>query len=231
MATQAQIDANRRNAQHSTGPKTNAGKTTARQNAHSHGLCSASAVAPGDDPAVYQAFATAIVAELDPAGINQRLQAERIAFLTWKLQRIPAIEASMLDVTRLRCKQQALKNGHVRHQFPTPDLIAADLETVMKLQTYEMRLSRALETARKELRRLKDDAARAQEQTTAQQTPEPRKPTAPPSVVSPGVSSVTPVEHPNPQSDQQLEQNWLRSAGAAPPAAPPPARAVKEVAA
>jgi hypothetical protein len=227
MATPAQIDANRRNAQQSTGPKTDAGKAAASQNAHSHGLCSASAVAPGDDPAVFQAFATAIVAELDPVGMNQRLQAERIAFLTWKLQRIPAIEASMLDVTRLRCKTHALKNGHVRHQFPAADLIAADLETVMKLQTYEMRLSRALETARKELRRLKDEASRAQAQATAQQTSEPRKPTAPPSVVPP----VTPGEHPNPQSDQQLEQNWLRSAGAAPPAAPPPARAVKEVAA
>ena len=38
MATQAQIDANRRNAQKSTGPKTPKGKDTVAQNALKHDL-------------------------------------------------------------------------------------------------------------------------------------------------------------------------------------------------
>jgi hypothetical protein len=38
MATQAQILANRRNAQRSTGPKTAEGKATAAKNATKHGL-------------------------------------------------------------------------------------------------------------------------------------------------------------------------------------------------
>jgi hypothetical protein len=39
MATKAQIEANRRNAQSSTGPVTDAGKAKVRQNALRHGLC------------------------------------------------------------------------------------------------------------------------------------------------------------------------------------------------
>ena len=38
MATQAQIDANRQNAQHSTGPVTEAGRAAVSQNRTTHGL-------------------------------------------------------------------------------------------------------------------------------------------------------------------------------------------------
>ncbi len=39
MTTQAQIEANRKNAQKSTGPKSRQGKDTVSQNAVKHGLC------------------------------------------------------------------------------------------------------------------------------------------------------------------------------------------------
>ena len=66
MATSAQIDANCRNAQSSTGPRTDAGKATASQNAYKHGLRSASPVARGEDPAAWLAFAADVIAEYDP---------------------------------------------------------------------------------------------------------------------------------------------------------------------
>ena len=48
MATQKQIDANRRNAKRSTGPKTAAGRAKSSRNAYRHGL---SRSLPLDDPA------------------------------------------------------------------------------------------------------------------------------------------------------------------------------------
>src|ERR1700693_1905973 len=45
---------NRSNAQHSTGPRTDAGKQRSSQNALRHGLTARSAVIPSEDPADYQ---------------------------------------------------------------------------------------------------------------------------------------------------------------------------------
>ena len=53
IVSQARIDANRRNAQLSTGPKTDAGKRVSRANALTHGLC-ASVCVPEDLELVQQ---------------------------------------------------------------------------------------------------------------------------------------------------------------------------------
>ena len=57
MATQAQINANRANAQKSTGPRSVEGKSASRFNALKHGIDAASIVIPGEDPADYDALA------------------------------------------------------------------------------------------------------------------------------------------------------------------------------
>jgi hypothetical protein len=51
MATQAQIDANRRNAKKSTGPKTPPGKAASGQNATTHGLSGGAALVPPEHEA------------------------------------------------------------------------------------------------------------------------------------------------------------------------------------
>ena len=49
MATPAQIDANRRNALKSTGPKTPEGKAAVSMNSLRHGLRARTVVLPGED--------------------------------------------------------------------------------------------------------------------------------------------------------------------------------------
>jgi hypothetical protein len=51
-----QIEANRRNAQQSTGPRSEAGKRTSSLNALRHGLTSRMVVLPTEDLAAYQRF-------------------------------------------------------------------------------------------------------------------------------------------------------------------------------
>jgi len=55
MATQKQIEANRRNARRSTGPKTPGGKDRSARNALKQGLRSSLAVIPGESPEDYEA--------------------------------------------------------------------------------------------------------------------------------------------------------------------------------
>jgi hypothetical protein len=62
MTSYRQIDANRRNALRSTGPKTEAGKQVSRCNALRHGLTAETVVAALEDAEDYKAFEAAITA-------------------------------------------------------------------------------------------------------------------------------------------------------------------------
>jgi len=50
MTSPKKVEANRRNAQKSTGPKTQEGKDIARLNTTKHGLLSREALIPGEEP-------------------------------------------------------------------------------------------------------------------------------------------------------------------------------------
>ena len=62
MATQAQIDANRQNAQKSTGPRTAEGKAAASQNAFKHGLFVKKAVIRDESQDEYDRHREALLA-------------------------------------------------------------------------------------------------------------------------------------------------------------------------
>src|SRR5258706_14034990 len=56
MTSLQKIKPNRRNAQRSTGPKTQSGKQRSSQNAVRHGLSAETVIGPLEDPADYRAF-------------------------------------------------------------------------------------------------------------------------------------------------------------------------------
>jgi len=66
--SQAKIDANRRNAQRSTGPKSVEGKAASRANALTHGCCAQVIGIPGDDPSILAQRETLWQADLNPSG-------------------------------------------------------------------------------------------------------------------------------------------------------------------
>src|SRR5687767_14517511 len=77
MASQKQIDANRRNAQRSTGPITEAGKAVAKFNALRHGMTAESAVLPYEDTLAYAMLREALVGHYAPANIAEELRRRR----------------------------------------------------------------------------------------------------------------------------------------------------------
>ena len=66
MATEAQITANRRNCEKSTGPKTAKGKSAVSQNALKHGLTASQAIINQEDQAEFELYQQQLLAELDP---------------------------------------------------------------------------------------------------------------------------------------------------------------------
>jgi len=95
MATEAQIIANRTNAQASTGPVTSAGKLRVSRNAVSHGLYSSGDFVRPDEHDLYAEFCAGFQADLKPRGaIEQTLSAE-IIHAAWRLRRCSVMEAGM----------------------------------------------------------------------------------------------------------------------------------------
>ena len=93
MATPAQIEANRQNAQKSTGPKTPEGKAIASQNSITHGLTGSQVVISGEDPDAFAQFRTQLLDELLPKGPMETMLADRIIELSWRLKRAGRIQS------------------------------------------------------------------------------------------------------------------------------------------
>jgi hypothetical protein len=98
MTSLRQIEANRRNANRSTGPKTEEGKLRSRRNAVRHGLCAETVVEIVEDVDDYKGFEAAIIADYDARTAVERELVLRLASLLWRLRRITAIETDLLRI-------------------------------------------------------------------------------------------------------------------------------------
>src|SRR2546426_2499726 len=96
MTSLSQIEANRRNALKSTGPKTENGKQQSRRNALRHGLTAETVIEPLENPEKYRAFEEAIVSEYLPQTPVERELVHRLASLFWRMRRATSIETGLL---------------------------------------------------------------------------------------------------------------------------------------
>jgi hypothetical protein len=97
MTSQKKIEANRRNAQKSTGPRTAGGKDRVRRNALSLGLYAQATLLPGEDEAEYLQLLAAHFDLWDPANLVEDLYVAEIADLRWKLNRLNRGEQAYLS--------------------------------------------------------------------------------------------------------------------------------------
>jgi len=92
-----QIEANRRNALKSTGPKTEAGKQASRRNAVRHGLTE-TVIGVLEDAEDYRAFEAAITADYDAQSAVERELVLRLASLLWRLRRATTMETGLFEI-------------------------------------------------------------------------------------------------------------------------------------
>lgn len=85
MISQRKLDANRRNAAKSTGPRTAQGKAKVKLNAVTHGLTAATEVLPHEDEQAYQHRFEAWSRELNAPGDMGRYLLERMVKISWLL--------------------------------------------------------------------------------------------------------------------------------------------------
>lgn len=109
MTSIRQIEANRRNATSSTGPKTEVGKNRSRRNAIRHGLSAETVIEIAEDLKDYRGFEAAIIADYDPITTVERELVLRLASLLWRLRRASAIETDLF-----RIQAEILRDRHSR---------------------------------------------------------------------------------------------------------------------
>ena len=146
--TEQQHQANRCNAQYSTGPKSENGKYNSSRNATKHGL-----FAIPQSTAAHDNFTAAIIADLNPANALENQTAQLIAEDHYRLNRIREIETGLFSSG---CDPATIFLQH-----------AKELE---RLTLYESRISRNIQRNLAQLKSLQTDrkAECAQQMAEAQ---------------------------------------------------------------
>src|SRR5579863_5392196 len=93
---------NRANSQHSTGPKTKAGKEKSSLNALRHGLTGQIIVLPSDDLEAYQCHVQNFVNHYHPDGPVESQLVQSLADTAWRQNRVVALENNLLTLGIVR---------------------------------------------------------------------------------------------------------------------------------
>jgi hypothetical protein len=117
MTSFRQIEANRRNAQLSTGPMTEERKRRSRRNAARHGLTAETVVDELEDAEDYAAFEMAVTADYDAQSAVERELVLRLASLLWRVRRATAIESSLFKIQAKQLLQfRQRRQAHQKRQ-------------------------------------------------------------------------------------------------------------------
>jgi len=176
MATEKQIAANRRNAQKSTGPKTEEGRRVTRLNAYKHGLTGQLLVMTDEQAEVRENFLDSVVDDLKPVGVMERLLAQSIAEAYWRMNRAAAMENNIfaheawIEETRVtqNSPESAYKYDDIDRAFASVRSFVQNPERFQLLAVYEMRFHRKAQADLKQLRELQATRL-ASEQKAAQE--------------------------------------------------------------
>ncbi len=158
MSTEAQIAANRRNAEASTGPRTAEGKARVSRNATTFGLYSAGDVVRPEQESLYQTFCEDFQKELAPQGAMETTLAAEIVHAAWRLRRCAEAESTL-----------ATQNGL------DPMLDPATAAAQNSIDRARAQALRHLHRATVELRRLQKERQIRTEAPSEQQLPQPLK--------------------------------------------------------
>jgi hypothetical protein len=94
-------EANRENAQLSTGPITEAGKAKSSLNAVKSGLTGRTVLLPTDDAAQYQTHVQSYEDHFKPIGPEEQALVQSLADTSWRLTRIPGLEMAIYAQGRI----------------------------------------------------------------------------------------------------------------------------------
>ena len=154
----AKLQANRGNAQLSTGPTSPDGRAKSSLNAVKTALTGRTVLLPSDDAAEYESFLQAFIDEYSPVGPRESDLVQSIADTRWRMRRIPCLEAALYAHGSIEFADAFEE----QHPSARPSLNQAQAflkyeKQLRNLQLQEARLFRRYEKERAELRQLQQE--------------------------------------------------------------------------
>ena len=172
MATEAQMTANRKNAESSTGPTSQEGKARSSLNAIKTGLTARTMVFTPEDAQIYQQFSARLHTKYAPVDDDEKDLVQVIIDCEWRLRDVAPLEAAILAGGRDKCahlvadvqdpvQREALLRAEIYFMFKKDltNIALQDRRISNKLQKAEAKLE-ALRAARVEARRNDLDQAK-----------------------------------------------------------------------
>src|ERR1700744_32921 len=151
MISEKQLEANRRNAQRSTGPKTEEGKKVAALNARRHHLTGQVTTMTEADRIMHDAFSAAILESLAPEGAMETQLAHRIATDSWRLNRISAVEDKLFARGQnaksdgIHTQDSEINAAEIHAALTAAKVFKEESRQLQLLTLYEQRINRNIQ--------------------------------------------------------------------------------------
>lgn len=195
MSTLRQIEANRRNSQLSTGPRTQEGKSVSRFNALKSGINCKAQIIPGEDPADLQAMTDGYHHDCVPTTWMERALVDRLIRADWLLQRLSRLEAEMWIHEMESARSMTFSK--LDEDAPLGDIYSRICDRFTRLQRRIDSTERSYYRALTQLQRLRSGTAPVADPIPADPDPLPNlDPSA-------GAQPLAPPPHPNPAPGSQ----------------------------
>lgn len=117
MASAAQAIANRANALHSTGPRTEQGKRASSTNALTSGLTASKFFIRPDEQLEFDQFKSALQTELKPDGTLQSILFDRVLHAAWNLRRCDELEYKVQQEAHAKNLDDALADDELARKL------------------------------------------------------------------------------------------------------------------
>src|SRR6266700_1360196 len=138
MPTEAQINANRLNAQKSTGPTSPEGKARSAMNALKSGIDAWSHIIPGEDPAELETLTEQFLSHYRPADPIQISLVDTLISTEWIQRRLRRIEAQLwnyrVDILDQTLTRAEFVDPTIQHNSPLGHAFHAALDPFTRIQ-------------------------------------------------------------------------------------------------
>ena len=134
----AQLTANRANAQHSTGPKTESGRAISSQNRTTHGLARHNGtfqLLPTEDPNGFEALKTSLAEEHEPSTETESILVATMAESHWLANRAQTLQSTCFDQTTGQITNEKLFSLYLRYQTTHTRAFHKSLNDLLKLRS------------------------------------------------------------------------------------------------